>query len=111
MLLFGIVGIIAAFVLLVVATLSLVGMSAVAPVVAFVPILANVQWICVLAMVMLWGVSGHVPLAESLKVTRHTQTQPHHSRPSAAAHKWACASAAHFRSLPSFPLSVCCCVV
>ena len=62
--LFGIIGIIVAFGLLIVSALSLLGIGAINPALAFVPIMANLQWVCFLGIVMIWGVSGHGPLAE-----------------------------------------------
>lgn len=54
-LIFGLVGILAAAALLVLVVLSLLGQGALAQFNVHVPVLANVQWICMQAMIMIWG--------------------------------------------------------
>ena len=54
-LIFGLVGILAAATLLVLVVLSLLGQGALAQFNVHVPVLSNVQWICMQAMIMIWG--------------------------------------------------------
>lgn len=54
-LIFGLVGILTASALLVLVVMSLLGQGALAQFNQFVPMLSNVQWICMQAMIMIWG--------------------------------------------------------
>ena len=54
-LIFGLVGILAAAALLVLVVLSLLGQGALAQFNVHVPVLSNMQWICMQAMIMIWG--------------------------------------------------------
>lgn len=58
-LIFGLIAIFVSFALTIIVALSLFGVRQVDPAKPFVDILANVQWICMLTMVILWGVAAH----------------------------------------------------
>jgi len=58
-LIFGLLAIFTSFALLIIVSLSLFGVGAIDRAKPFVSILANVQWVALLAMVMIWGISGH----------------------------------------------------
>lgn len=54
-LIFGLIGILTAAALLVLVVMSLLGQGALAQFNVHVPVLSNVQWICMQAMIMIWG--------------------------------------------------------
>jgi len=63
-LIFGLIAIFTSFILTIIVIASFFGLNQIEPAKPFVDILANIQWICLLAMLMIWSVSGHDELKQ-----------------------------------------------